>query len=183
MKCLDNFSSNILVQYNDFQLLKPFWQTTFSTYISCEFRLLSKRPTLFYYRSAQYFWQERCILVQRKILIPLIAGVLSVKTAIVAVLHTSICECSELYLQGIQPLYSTKFLIYLSRFAVTCYLLNRRGTESRWGARFSVVQNGPGAHTASSTMGNVSLSRCCNLRAPGGKGIVDVVPGGTELQP
>jgi len=57
MTCLYHFVSNILVQYNDFQLLKPFWQATLSAYISCEFRLLSKSPTLFYWRSAQYFWQ------------------------------------------------------------------------------------------------------------------------------
>ena len=40
----------------------------------------------------------------------------------------------------------------------TRYLLGGPGIEPQWGARFSApVQNGPGAHTASCTMGTVSF--------------------------
>jgi hypothetical protein len=40
----------------------------------------------------------------------------------------------------------------------TGYMLEEPGIESRWGARFSApVQTGPGAHTASCTMGIGSL--------------------------
>jgi hypothetical protein len=42
---------------------------------------------------------------------------------------------------------------------VTHYGLNGPGIESRWGARFSApVQNGPGVHQASYTMGTGSFS-------------------------
>jgi hypothetical protein len=40
----------------------------------------------------------------------------------------------------------------------TCYGLDGPGIESRWGARFfTPVQNGPGAHTVSCTMGIMSF--------------------------
>jgi hypothetical protein len=41
----------------------------------------------------------------------------------------------------------------------TDYGLDGPGIESRWGARFSAVQTGPGVHPASYTMGTVSFSR------------------------
>jgi hypothetical protein len=60
-----------------------------------------------------------------------------------------------------------KFLIYLSIYfrgpdslvgIATGYGLDGPGTESRWGARCSaLVQNGPGAHPASCTMGTGSF--------------------------
>jgi hypothetical protein len=41
-----------------------------------------------------------------------------------------------------------------------CYGLEGPGIESRWGARLSApIQTGPGAHSASYTMGTGSLSR------------------------
>ena len=41
----------------------------------------------------------------------------------------------------------------------TCYRLDVTGIEAWWGVRFSAaVQTGPGAHPASCTMGNGSLS-------------------------
>ena len=42
----------------------------------------------------------------------------------------------------------------------TGYRLDGPGIEYRWGARFSaLVQNGPGAHTASCKMGTGSFPR------------------------
>ena len=40
----------------------------------------------------------------------------------------------------------------------TCYVLEDVGIESRWGVKFfASVQNSPGAHTASYTIGTVSF--------------------------
>jgi hypothetical protein len=42
----------------------------------------------------------------------------------------------------------------------TCYGLDGPGIESRWGQRFSsLLHTGPGAYTASSSVGTTSLSR------------------------
>ena len=62
----------------------------------------------------------------------------------------------------------------------TRYGLDGRGIESRWVARFSApVQTGPGAHSASYTMGTGSLSR--GVKRPG-HGVDHPPPSSAEVK-
>ena len=61
----------------------------------------------------------------------------------------------------------------------TRYRLDGPGIESRWGARFSApVQNGPGAHPTSYTMGTGSF---LGIKRPG-LGVDHPPPSGAEVK-
>jgi hypothetical protein len=61
----------------------------------------------------------------------------------------------------------------------TCYRLNGRGIQSRWGARLSApVQIGPGAHPASYTMGTGSFSE---VKRPG-RGVDHPPPSSADVK-
>jgi hypothetical protein len=61
----------------------------------------------------------------------------------------------------------------------TCYGLDVPGIESQWGMRFSApVQTGPGAHSASYTMGTGSFP---GVKQPG-RGIGHPFPSSTKVK-
>lgn len=88
MTCLYHFVSNILVQHDDFQSLKPILATDF-----VRLHILWIQAAHQTFSTVLLPFSLSCLAVTT--LVQLVARVLAVKALVVAVLHTPISECSD----------------------------------------------------------------------------------------